>query len=57
MKKTLKSIGAEISSEEKKIDYFEIYRNAPPDKKRRSSLEELWREVKQARAEKLKKAS
>lgn len=38
----------------KKIDYFETYRNAPPDNKRRSSLEELWEEMKLARIEKTK---
>ena len=56
MKRISKSIGAEITKSNK-VDYFEIYRNTPPEKKKHSSLEELWQEVKEARASKMKKAS
>jgi hypothetical protein len=51
-KERVKSNDTEINSEKKRIDYFEIYRNTPPEKKRRSSLEEVWQEVKHAHIEK-----
>lgn len=56
MKKISKSIGAEITKGEKR-DYFEMHRNTPVQKRKRSSLKELWKEVKEARTEKLRKAS
>ncbi len=56
MKKISKSICAEITKSEK-LDYFEKYRKTPAEKKKRSSLETLWQEVKQSRVEKLKRAS
>lgn len=54
MKKILKKTGAQ---DEPKIDYFEIVRNTPRHLRKKMTMEEAHKMIRNAHAEKLKKAS